>query len=158
MLIRKYKPGEEPYLWQLFYNTVHHINRRDYSQTQIDAWAPADIDPSIPTSKIRSISPYVVILDGTIVAYADLQSDGFIDHFFCHHQYQGRGIGGRLLAQLESMARRRGMSELRAEISISARPFFEAKGFTVTNEQQMQLRGQTLRNFKMSKQLNAKNR
>lgn len=149
MEIRKYREGEENEIWNLFYNTVHSVNIRHYNQSQINAWAPDDLDINIAHQKIREIDPYVAILDGQIVGYADIQENGYIDHFFCHHEYQGKGIGSRLFARLDEVAELRGIKNLSADVSITARPFFEAKGFTVEKELLIKLRGQELVSYKM---------
>ena len=149
MEIRKYRKGEETEIWNLFYNTVRKINIRDYNQDQINAWAPEKIDLEIASQKIRDINPFVVVLDGKIVAYADIQIDGYIDHFYCHHDFQGKGIGTRLFAKLEQVASDNAITELYSNVSITARPFFEAKGFLVAKEQAVKQRGQSLVNYKM---------
>ena len=149
MKIRKYQPGEEQEIWTLFYNTIHKINIRDYTRDQINAWAPNDMDLETVFQKIRDINPYVVIIDRKIVAYADIQADGYIDHFFCHHDYQGRGIGRALFATLEKFALENCINQLSANVSITARPFFEAMGFSVVKEQTIQQRNQVLTNYKM---------
>lgn len=38
-----------------------------------------------------------------------------------------------------------------AHVSITAKPFFECMGFTQVNEQQVDVRGQTLTNYVMEK-------
>lgn len=44
MVIRAYQPFDAVPLAALFYQTVHTVNRRDYTEKQLDAWAPKDID------------------------------------------------------------------------------------------------------------------
>lgn len=44
MVIRAYQPFDAAPLAALFYQTVHTVNRRDYTEKQLDAWAPKDID------------------------------------------------------------------------------------------------------------------
>ena len=39
MIIRKYKSTDCKYLAQLFYDTVHSVNSKDYSKEQLNAWA-----------------------------------------------------------------------------------------------------------------------
>ena len=84
MEIRKLIKGEEEELWELFYNTIHNVNIRDYDENQIAAWAPDDFDINIAIQKFREIEPFIVIKDGKIIGYADIQADGYIDHFYCH--------------------------------------------------------------------------
>jgi len=153
MKIRKYQPGDEIPIGDIFYNTIHQINSQDYSQKQIEAWAPSDLDKSIMSKKIIDIDPYVALLDTKIVAYADLQEDGYVDHFFCHHKYQRQGIGSFLYSFLEKIAISKGIPQLSSDVSITARPFFESKGFVVASKQLLTMRGRELINYKMVRSL-----
>ena len=151
--IRRYKENEITDLWNLYFNTIHNVNTVDYSKEQIDAWAPKDLDESIWQQKIISINPYVAIIESKIVGYGDVQNDGLIDHFFCHHKFQGKGVGSKLYSWLERIAIERNLSRVYSEVSKTARPFFLSKGFKVIEEQTLSLRGQNLINYKMSKRL-----
>ncbi|MDJ0623621.1 MAG: GNAT family N-acetyltransferase [Desulfocapsaceae bacterium] len=153
MKIRKYLPGEEKYIWDLFYNTIHNINVRDYTIEQIEAWAPSDLDENIWTDKIIEIDPYVVVAESKIVAYADLQENGYIDHFYCHHEHQRKGVGSFLFSFLEQLAISKNISKLVSDVSITAKPFFESRGFIVIKKQFLNKRGQSLENYKMAKHI-----
>lgn len=39
MLIRKYKFSDCKELAELFYNTVHSVNAKDYNERQLNVWA-----------------------------------------------------------------------------------------------------------------------
>jgi putative acetyltransferase len=149
MHIRKFRRGDEKELWNLFYNTIHNVNIRDYNKAQVAAWAPDDLDINFAIQKFRKIEPFVVIKDGKIIGYADIQSDGFIDHFYCHHEFQRQGVGSMLFAALEKEARENGILEIYSNVSITARPFFEAMGFSVEKEQLIQVGDQRLKNYRM---------
>ena len=149
MEIRKFRKGEEKELWKLFYDTVHNVNIRDYDENQIAAWAPEDIDINVVIQKFRKIDPFVVIKEEKIIGYADIQPDGYIDHFYCHHEFQGQGVGSALFAALEKEARETGILEMYSNVSITARPFFEAMGFSVEKEQIIQVGDQQLKNYRM---------
>ena len=149
MEVRRFEKGEEAEIWSIFYNTIHHINSSHYSPDQINAWAPDDLAEDIWTRKIQEISPYVAVLNGKIVGYADLQKSGYIDHFFCHYEHQRKGVGSTLFSFLEAEATQLGVTEFSADVSITARPFFESKGFSILKQQLISLRGQELINFKM---------
>ena len=153
MEVRKFRKGEEKELWNLFYNTVHNVNIRDYDEDQIAAWAPDDLDINIAIQKFREIDPFVVVKEGKIIGYADIQPDGYIDHFYCHHEFQGQGVGSMLFAALEKEASETGILEMYSNVSITARPFFEAMGFSVEKEQVLQMRDQQLKNFRMVRKL-----
>jgi len=153
MKVRKYKEGEEEALWGIFYNTIHKVNINDYSEEQVAAWAPLDFDQEIWANKIRSINPFVVENDGVIIGYADLQLNGLIDHFYCHYQWQRKGVGTILMEKIYEKAKYLGIQVLTSEVSITAKPFYISHGFSVTNEQCLVIRGNELNNFYMEKQL-----
>ncbi len=44
MNIRMYQLEDCREIVELFYNTVHSINSRDYNSAQLDVWAPKEID------------------------------------------------------------------------------------------------------------------
>lgn len=156
--IRPYQPEDAAALWQLFFNTVRQINVRDYTQAQVEAWAEEKTDLADWIEKMNSNQPFVAtlnnkIIDNKIVGYADLQPNGLIDHFFCHHQYQGCGVGKALMAHIHKQAKQRNLTRLHADVSITAKPFFEYAGFVVTKEQCISLRGELFVNYKMEKAL-----
>lgn len=44
MIIRRYREEDLPQIVTLFYETVHHVNIRDYTPKQVDAWATGAVD------------------------------------------------------------------------------------------------------------------
>ena len=44
MNIRSYRAADCPLLAQLFYDTVHTVNARDYSPAQLAAWTTGSVD------------------------------------------------------------------------------------------------------------------
>ena len=153
LTIRKVAAGEERALWQLYHDTIHHVNSRDYSPEQLQAWAPDEIEMGKWIEKIQRIEPWVCVIDEQITGYADLQPDGLIDHFFVHHGYQRQGVGRRLFETIEEAAKVLGLRTLHAHVSITARPFFESRGFLVLLQQEVTIGTVVLTNFKMIKRL-----
>lgn len=155
MKIRRYQPGDEVELAELFLGTVREVNRKDYSSEQIRAWAPESFDRERWRVRMQNIQPFVCIDGDQIVGFADLQDSGYIDMFYVHHQWQRRGVGTRLFDAIDQDAKARRLTELTSHVSITARPFFESRGFQVVTAQEVQLGNVSLTNFKMSKQLRA---
>ncbi|PSV18865.1 GNAT family N-acetyltransferase [Photobacterium kishitanii] len=149
--IREYVESDAQVLWDIHFYTIRNINLRDYSQEQVEAWAPDCLDLSVWKKRMSGLSPFVAEIDNIIVGYTDLQPNGLIDHFFCHHEYQGRGVGKALMSHVLSMAEQRDIKRLYSEVSITARPFYEYFGFKVVQAQEVEVRGQKLRNFVMEK-------
>lgn len=151
VLIRHYAEEDAEALWHLFFNTIRLINSRDYSQLQVEAWAPKSFDFNVWQKKMRAIKPFVAELNGVIVGYTDLQSSGLIDHFFCHHEYQGKGVGRALMKHVMQQGKSQNITRFYSEVSITAKPFYQHFGFSVVNEQTIEVRGEKLVNYVMER-------
>lgn len=154
--IRAYKIGDERYLREIFFNTIRQININDYTQKQVIAWAPESYDEAQWQSRIQTIFPFIALIDDKIVGYSDVQNDGYIDHFFCHSDFQGKGIGKTLMNTLFDEASKKGLGRLYSHVSITAQPFFEHFGFKLVKSQQVEIRGEVLTNYVMEKRLLSK--
>jgi putative acetyltransferase len=73
MKIRRFQPGEELALFEVYYSAIHLIAKNDYSAEQLNAWAPADLDHELWANRVRGIDPFVAEIDGKPVGYADVQ-------------------------------------------------------------------------------------
>ncbi|MFD2207654.1 GNAT family N-acetyltransferase [Kiloniella antarctica] len=153
MHIRDHTLKDSATLLKLFHDTVHNINIKDYTQTQIDAWAPDNFDLTRWESRTRNYKIFVAEDNKGIAGFAELDIDGHIDCFYVHHERQGQGVGKLLIEHVEKEALRQNFSRIFAEVSITAKPFFERSGFIVLTEQQAEIRGQKLTNFRMEKLL-----
>jgi putative acetyltransferase len=155
IIIREYWPEDVQDLVKIFYNTVHKINIRDYSEEQVNVWAPeTSLAIKKWVEKFERTQPFVAIIDNTIVGFVEFESDGHIDCFYCHHEWMGYGVGSALMNTVDEKARQQKIQRIYADVSITARPFFEKRGFTVTQEQTILVRGVQLTNFKMEKHFN----
>ena len=151
--IRRFRAGDEEALRRLFFETIRNVNRRDYSDEQVRAWAPDEYDSQQWAERINKLNPFVCEVDGEIAGYADLQPGGYIDHFFVGRAYQRQGVGTTLFRQIEREAGALAITELSADVSITARPFFEHFGFEVIEPQQVTVNGVSLKNFRMVRRL-----
>ena len=153
--IRKFNQAEQSndsvVLWQIKYDTIHRVNIRDYSLLQVSAWVPTRSLPDTWPKRIQAMDPFIAESEGKQLGFADLQSDGYIDHFFCHVDHQGLGVGKALMNTLLNEAALKGICRCYSHVSITARPFFEHFGFTLVNSQEVEVRGQVLTNFVMEK-------
>jgi len=153
LAIRRYRPGDERALWAIFHAAVHETAAADYTAEQLEAWAPRDFDTPAWDARIERIRPWVAELDGIPVGYADVQPDGYIDHFFVAPWIVRRGVGARLMDRIHRSAWDAGTRRLCADVSLGARAFFERFGFEVEASRDVRVRGAVLRNFRMSKGL-----
>lgn len=146
--IRPFRHSDVPALFALFRGTVHRVNGRDYSPEQVAAWAPAEINPA-RWATLAGRFAVVAEVDGETAGFADLEANGHVDRFFVHADHQGRGVGAAMMAAVTGEAERLGLARLFAEVSVTARPFFERHGFAVLAEQQVTIRGVSLTNYQM---------
>ncbi|MBA3603739.1 MAG: GNAT family N-acetyltransferase [Parachlamydiaceae bacterium] len=65
--------------------------------------------------------------------------------------FQGQGIGKLLLETLENKAKTLNLIEMTTEASITAKPFFLAKGWQIDEQQTVILREVSFINYKMHK-------
>jgi putative acetyltransferase len=151
--IRPFRSADAPALLDLFRDTVRRVNAKDYGPEQIRAWASDEIDPEAWASRFDDRFVRVAEVSGTVAGFAELEPDGHIDRFYVSADHQGIGIGSGLMEVIEQEARRLGIRELVAEVSITARPFFERQGFEVRSPQEVTLRGVVFRNFRMARRL-----
>lgn len=139
MHIRPYRSSDCPALAELFYQTVHTACAGDYSPEQLDAWADGRVDLAARDASFRAHDTRVAVEGGVIVGFADLGPDGYLDRLYVHRDWQGRGVASALPAARITHA------------SITARPFFERRGWHVVKEQQVERRGVLLTNFVMER-------
>ena len=149
MLYREYKPEDIKQILKLFYNTVHTVNALDYSAEQLDAWAPLSQDAAAWNKSLCENYTLVAEQDGLIRGFADLAPGGYLDRLYVHSDFQRMGIASQLCSLLEKRARGQNVKELTVHASITARPFFEKRGYGLIEEQRVSRRGVKMTNYVM---------
>ena len=148
MELQPYEHRDCPALARLFFETVRTVNRRDYSRAQVEAWAPEVPDLAAWDAALSACHTLVAVEGGEIVGFADMDSDGYLDRLYVHRAHQGRGIASALCNALEEAC---SAGRFTTYASLTARPFFEGRGYRVVKAQQVERRGVLLPNFKMEK-------
>jgi len=151
--IRRYREGDAPELWALYHDTTHLVNGRDYTPEQCERWAPSRCDAERWNTRLATTVPFIAESEGLIVGFAELEPNGEIGYFYCHHAWQRQGVGSLLCTALEQDALARGLSTLRAEVSLTALPFFLRMGFQILIEQNKMICGAPAPNYVMEKAL-----
>jgi putative acetyltransferase len=134
MNIRPFQPGDEAALYRVHREAIHRVASRDYTPEQVQAWVPDRQDPGPWAIKMRRLRPFVAEVDGVVAGYADLQPSGYIDHFFVSADFPRQGVGRRLMARIHEEAAHQGITELTADVSRTAQPFFARFGFEVVEQ------------------------
>lgn len=129
------------------------MNLGDYSEEQVRAWAPELPNPEAWNARMTGRHTLVAEEGGEILGFAELEGDGHLDMLYRRRDAVGRGVGTKLCAAAEERARELGLSRIFTEASITARPFFERRGFRVLRENAVVRHGVRLTNFSMEKTL-----
>lgn len=148
MIIRKYTPSDCKIISELFYETVHSVNIRDYSKEQTDAWADGNIDPKKWNESFLTHYTVIAEEDGVIVGFGDITNDGYLDRLYVHKDFQRKGIATAICDELE---KRTNSVKITTAASITAKPFFEKRGYVTVRAQLVERHGIFLKNFVMKK-------
>lgn len=154
MRIRRFTEGDELALLPVFLSSLLNIASRDYTPEQIAAWASAASDQAHWLCRVKALHPFVVEVGREIVGYADVQPDGYIDHFYVSGAWAGKGVGTLLMKRIHEEARLSGVTALTARVSKTAEPFFLRQGFEIVQRTAAVRCGVRLPNALMRKVLN----
>lgn len=145
MVIRKYQPCDCKALAELFYHTVHTVNARDYTKEQLDVWATGKEDLEKWNQSFQEHYSIVAVDDAILVGFGDIDNTGYLDRLYVHTKYQGKGVATAICDRLEQTVR----GKVVTHASITAKPFFEKRGYRVIKKQQVERKGIFLVNFVM---------
>lgn len=149
--VRPYRPADLDALIDIFGGAIREVAAKDYDAAQIAVWA--EVDRARFAARRLSRPTWVAVIDQMPVGFSDLEPEGHLDMMYVHPGHQGLGVATALLEQVETAARAGSLGRIFTEASITARPFFERRGFRLLTAQQVAHRGQVLTNFRMEKSL-----
>jgi putative acetyltransferase len=147
MHLRKYCPEDCDEIMELFKNTVHHVNARNYTPEQLDAWAPDKLNREQWNRSLSEHNTVVAVQNNTIVGFGDIDSTGYLDRLFVHYLHQREGIATAICDLLEQSYK----GSITTDASITAKQFFENRGYRVIRQQTVVRNGISLKNFVMEK-------
>lgn len=148
ILIREYNPSDCKRITELFYDTVHKINIKDYDEKQIEAWAGQMPDTSVWNRSFLEHFTVVAVMDGEITGFGDMDKNGYLDRLYVDSRHQREGIGKAICDSLENRVKAK---EYTTFASVTAKPFFESRGYTVERENTVIRQGIELKNYFMTK-------
>lgn len=147
MMIRAYSQNDCEATAQLFRDTILEVCRDDYTPGQLRAWVSGCDDLAAWSASLRANGALVAEEDGRIIGFGDIDETGYLDRLFVHKDHREKGIGTALCEALEAIA----PSGVSTHASITARPFFEARGYEVVSENVVARDGERLVNYLMNK-------
>ena len=150
--IRPYVPADCDPTIEIFQRAIRQTASKDYNPAQVAAWSTVN-DREAWGQRRLSRPTWIAEHDGKPVGFSDLEPDGHLDMMFVHPDHQGIGVASLLAAKVEAEARALGLQRIFVEASITARPFFERRGYTLLGPITVEDRGQSFLIFGMEKLL-----
>ena len=142
-MIRKYKPGDAKHLARIYHDAIYQLAANDYTQEQLDAWAnpPLDIDDPKHTLRCEAKQPFVNEREGRVVGFMELDPDGHIDCVYVDPTYARTRVLSEIMHEVKREAKKLKIEKLYAEVSKTARPFFEYHDFVWVRDDVVNTRG-----------------
>lgn len=153
LTLRKARLEDLPEMQRLFVETVTSVCCADYDTRQIKAWTSSIENTNRWRNIVEKQFVLLALHCDQIVGFTSLDNGTYIDLLYVHKNCQRQGIARTLYAAIEAEALRQKQPALTADVSLTARPFFERVGFTTLDEQTVVRNGIALTNFKMRKML-----
>ena len=147
--IRPYTPDDLPQMIRLFQDTVRKVNAKDYTPEQLEAWC-GKVNTAAWKKALAENTTLLAFQGETLCGFGDIRRDGYLDRLYVRWDMQGMGVGEALCDRLEKAG---DFQRVFTEASVTARPFFEHRGYTVIQAQQVVRRGIVLQNYVMEKRL-----
>ena len=135
----------------LFFETINHVNTKDYNSSQIEIWSAGYND--IPKWRKKLSEQYFIVakINTLVVGFASIAPDGCLDYMYVHKNHQREGIATHLLEAIEKFVLENGLLEIWSDVSITAKPFFLRKGFNIIKTYSKEVNGIFFENTIMTK-------
>ncbi|WP_426486473.1 GNAT family N-acetyltransferase [Flavobacterium sp. 2] len=138
---------------ELFVQTIRSVCKNDYNPAQIEAWTSGAKITQRWSDVVEKQFVLLAIIQDKIAGFGTLKDNNYIDFFFIHKDFQRQGIANKIFTELELEAKKHNSKIITSDVSITAKPFFEKKGFVVKIEQKNRIKGVEIINYKMEKEI-----
>jgi putative acetyltransferase len=156
LALRPYLPADALLLAEIFRASIEELTAEDYSEAQRGVWAAAADDEAAFGARLAQGLTLVATLGGSVVGFVSLKGADHLDLLYVHPAVAGQGIGAMLCDAVERLAAARGTARLTADVSDTARGFFERRGFVAQRRNTVSLGDEWLATTTMEKKLTPK--
>lgn len=139
----------------LFRTTVLNVNSKEYTEAEVMDWVSCG-NNEVRWKELLVSNRYVGAFNecNVLVGFSSMNKDGHLNFMFVHKDFQHKGIATQLLLEVERIAVQYGVGYITCEVSLTARAFFEKKGYETIKIQKCKANKLELTNFVMRKVLN----
>ncbi|WP_276090396.1 GNAT family N-acetyltransferase [Pedobacter sp. JY14-1] len=138
-----------PDIIDLYVKTVLTIGSADYDDQQLEIWSNLGRDHARWERRIASQYFLVAELEGQIAGFGSLTNENYLDVLYVSKDFQRRGIANLLFDALLKQAFINNGAKITADVSKTARAFFERKGFVMINENKNLIGEVVIVNYRM---------
>lgn len=152
----KFKNYNKIYLedmFKLFNDTIKNINKKDYTDAEIENWAIKKLDKDIWNKKFKESFTVLAFYNNKLVGFINLYSSGYLDMLYIDYRYTRLGIGKKLLKIVEDYSKLNKLKYIIVDSSITAKEFFKRQDYIFLKENKIPRNSQVLTNFTLIKRL-----
>ncbi len=147
MEIRAYTPADCQRTAALFYDTVHAVACRDYSQEQLDSWAPEDRDLTVWDQSFQGHFALVAVEGEALLGFGDITPHRVLRPAVCP---PGPSAAGDCHSPLRKVGRPGPGADYHPCLLHSS-ALFAQRGYRLVQAQAVERQGVQLTNFVMQK-------
>ena len=152
-ILRPLLPTDVAVLAAIFRASIDELAMDDYDNAQLAAWIASADDAQAFGKRLAENLTLIATLNQSPAAFACLKGADTIDMLYVHPDAARQGIGSQLVDALERIATARGAQKLTGDISDTALPLFEQRGYTQQRRNTVRLGDVWIGNTTMSKKL-----
>lgn len=148
--LQRYTIADAAACHRVFYRAVHIGAAPFYAKHERNAWAPIENMPETWPRKLAAQACWVARVDGDIVGFFSLESDGHLDMAFVSPEFRRSLVAPELYDKILQDAKRLELSRLFTEASHLALGFFEKRGWVVTQPETVTRNAVEIERFQMA--------
>jgi putative acetyltransferase len=153
VVLRPFLPADAKLCLAIFRASIDATASEDYDEDQIEAWkSRADDVPAFAGRLVEALT-LLASRDGTVAGFASLKGAASIDMLYVDPAFSRGGVGAALIDALLRLAEARGVDRVTSDVSDTAKPLFERRGFVAERRNLVLVRDQWLGNTTMNKAL-----
>ena len=149
--LRPFLPSDTRALASIFRDSIEVLAMDDYDDLQLAAWISVADDEQAFGKMLAASLTLVATLAKTPAGFASLKGRDRLDMLYVDPSVARQGIGSQLCDALERLARARGAKKLTGDISDTALPLFEQRGYIAERRNTVPLGDTWIGNTTMTK-------
>ena len=133
--LRRARAGDAKAVSEIHEACLRRLCAPDYTQEQIEAWIGPQVSHEMDHTMVERDGEimFVAQCSSSIVGFAAIDGDE-VSALYVHPDHSQHGVGTCLLHTVEEYAASHGMARLRVASSVTASPFYTARGYRALGE------------------------